>query len=107
MSHPLPQNEIFDGRSFLPQVKGKKGNPRDWVFIHHDPLPGHNKIGRSLSRWIQDKQYQLFDETGHHHFFDFTTDPELLHPIDLRNASDEIKAAHAKLKRAMATMDND
>ena len=104
---PLPQNEIFDGRSFLPQVIGEKGNPRDWVFIHHDPLPGHNKIGRSLSRWIQDKQYQLFDETGHHRFFDYTTDPELLHPIDLKNANDETKAAHAKLKRAIATMQND
>lgn len=105
-SIPLPGDEIFDGRSFLPQVRGERGNPRDWVFIHHDPLPGHKKIGRSISRWIQDKQYQLFDQTGNHDFFDFTTDPELLYPIDLRNATDEAKAAHAKLKRALSKMHN-
>lgn len=104
---PLPKDEIFDGHSFLPQVKGKKGNPREWVFIHHDPLPGHNKKGRSISRWIQDKQYQLFDETGYNDFFEFTTDPELLHPINLRNASDEVKAVHAKLAAALATMHNE
>ncbi len=103
-SIPLPSNEIFDGRSFLPQVQGQTGNPREWVFIHHDPLPGHNKIGRSISRWIQDKRYQLFDETGYHQFFDFTTDPELLNPIDLRLADDHAKAAHAKLKAALANL---
>jgi len=106
-SIPLPKNEIFDGRSFLPQVQGEPGNPREWVFIHHDPLPGHNKIGRSLSRWIQDKQYQLFDETGYNQFFDFTTDPELVNPIDLRSADENAQAAYTKLKAALATMNND
>ena len=102
----LPKDEIFDGHSFVPQIRGEKGNPRDWVFIHHDPLPGHNKKGRSISRWIQDKRFQLFDETGDNHFYDFTTDPELLRPIDLKKADAETRATHAYLKKAMAKMHN-
>ena len=29
----LPENKILDGRSFLPQLKGQKSNPRDWIFM--------------------------------------------------------------------------
>ncbi len=29
---PLPEGEIFDGRSFLPQIRGREGTPREWVF---------------------------------------------------------------------------
>jgi len=27
----------IDGRSFLPQLQGKRGNPRDWVLCHYEP----------------------------------------------------------------------
>ena len=29
----LPANKVIDGHSFLPQVRGQKGSPRDWVFL--------------------------------------------------------------------------
>lgn len=29
----LPENTILDGRSFAPNLFGKKGNPRDWIFM--------------------------------------------------------------------------
>ena len=29
----LPANKVLDGHSFLPQVRGQKGSPRDWVFL--------------------------------------------------------------------------
>lgn len=99
-----PDDEILDGHSFLPQVRGETGNPRDWIFIHHDPLPGHKKEGRSIARWIQDKQYKLFDDTRDHRFYDFTTDPEEQRPIDISRASPEAKAAHAKLKAGLVTL---
>lgn len=100
----LPRDEILDGRSFLPQVRGEIGDPRDWVFIHHDPLPGHKKEGRSIARWIQDKRYKLFDATGDHGFYDFALDPEEQRPIDLATASPEAKIAHAKLKAGLASL---
>jgi len=33
-------DDPIDGRSFLPQLKGKKGNPRDWVLCHYQPYWG-------------------------------------------------------------------
>jgi len=29
----LPSNLVFDGRSFGPQLRGERGNPRQWVFV--------------------------------------------------------------------------
>ena len=29
----LPTNKVLDGKSFVPQLQGKKGNPRDWIFM--------------------------------------------------------------------------
>jgi arylsulfatase A-like enzyme len=28
----LPEDVVFDGTSFLPQLEGKKGNPREWIY---------------------------------------------------------------------------
>jgi arylsulfatase A len=101
----LPHSEAFDGHSFIPQLKGDDGDPRDWIYIHHDPLPGHNKEGRSIACWIQDKRYKLFDETRGDRFYDFTVDPEEQRPIDLATADADAKAAHAKLKASLASLD--
>ena len=29
----LPAGKVIDGRSFVPQLQGKKGQPREWIFI--------------------------------------------------------------------------
>jgi arylsulfatase A len=29
---PLPTDTVIDGRSFLPQLGGEKGSPRDWIY---------------------------------------------------------------------------
>ena len=31
----LPNKFIADGRSFLPQLRGKKGNTREWIFCYY------------------------------------------------------------------------
>ena len=30
---PLPRGVTLDGRSFLPQVRGRGGNAREWVYM--------------------------------------------------------------------------
>ncbi|MFN0121354.1 MAG: sulfatase-like hydrolase/transferase, partial [Blastocatellia bacterium] len=32
-----PSNITIDGRSFLPQLRGRKGNPREWVYSWYSP----------------------------------------------------------------------
>src|SRR5205085_993472 len=34
----VPEKLPQDGRSFLPQLLGKKGNPREWIYSYWMPL---------------------------------------------------------------------
>lgn len=104
-SIPLPEGEIFDGESILPQIQGKKGEHRDWLFIHHDPLPGQGKEGRELASWAFDKRWKLSKQTGN--FYDLVADPEETTPIDVSQAGSEAKAAKEKLQKVIDSMGMD
>ncbi len=51
-----PEDMIIDGRSFLPQLRGQKGDPRDWIFCHYDSRWG----GRKMQRFVRDKRWKLY-----------------------------------------------
>jgi arylsulfatase A len=52
----LPQDIIFDGRSFAPQLRGEKGNPREWIFSYL----AYDRILRDR-RWLLEGDGRLFD----------------------------------------------
>jgi len=52
----LPTKNVLDGRSFLPQLLGKKGNPRDWIFIELG-----NKWYVRDAKWKLNREGELFD----------------------------------------------
>jgi arylsulfatase A-like enzyme len=52
----LGADDPIDGRSFLPQIKAEKGNPRDWVLMHYQPYWG-NKKG---AQYVRDKDFKLY-----------------------------------------------
>jgi arylsulfatase A len=52
----LPINKVIDGRSFLPQLMGKKGNPREWIFIELG-----NKWYVREAKWKLNREGELFD----------------------------------------------
>jgi arylsulfatase A len=55
---PPPEGMIIDGQSFLPQLLGKKGRPRKWIFCHYDP----KWLGRKEAvRFVRDKRWKLYD----------------------------------------------
>ena len=50
-------NESFcTGSSFLPQLGGEKGNPREWIFCHYDPRWGKWK----KRRFVRDQRWKLY-----------------------------------------------
>ncbi len=56
----IPGDMPVDGRSFLPQLRGEKGNPREWVFCHYDP----KWLGRKKAvRFVRDKRWKLYDSS--------------------------------------------
>ena len=95
----LPEDDVFDGVSFLPQLKGETGTPREWIFAHHDPLPGWGKEGYYLKRWAQDKRWKLYD-TGD--LYDVVADELEEHPVV--NGGADAEAARRKLQPVLDRM---
>jgi arylsulfatase A len=52
----LPTKNVIDGRSFLPQLMGKKGTPREWIFIELG-----NKWYVRNANWKLNREGELFD----------------------------------------------
>lgn len=91
----------LDGVSFLPQIKGEKGTPREWVLVHHDPRPGWDKAPYTLVRFARDQRYKLYEEGN---LFDISTDMLEERPLDPASESPEAKGARQKLRAVLDRM---
>jgi arylsulfatase A len=56
---PLPAGVVMDGHSFAPQLLGKKGNPREWIFVE---LGRHWYVREA--NWKLNEKNELFDMSG-------------------------------------------
>lgn len=70
----MPAGHPRDGRSFLAQIRGQEGNPREWIFCHYEPKWG----GRPHRRWVMDKRWKLYDNGDFH---DLVKDPDETSPL--------------------------
>ena len=84
----LPENTIIDGHSMAPQLRGKKGQPRDWIVIQ---LAGQWYVRETA--WKLNQAGQLFD-MSHAPFEE---------PLVARDTKDP--AAVAARKRLQAALD--
>jgi arylsulfatase A len=84
----LPQSVTIDGHSFASQLRGEKGNPREWIFV---------QLGRNW--YVRDDGWKL-DQAGE--LFDMKDAPfvEQLVPADLKDP-----AALAARTRLQAVLD--
>ena len=55
----VPQDRVIDGRSFLPQLKGEKGNPRDWVFGWYSYTGDRDSW---IRRYARNREYKLYHD---------------------------------------------
>ncbi|MBL7153835.1 MAG: sulfatase-like hydrolase/transferase [Phycisphaerae bacterium] len=97
-----PKDVTIDGRSFLPQLRGKKGNPRDWVFCWYQRNPGDQ-----LHRFARDKRWKLYDQTGAERsgkLFDVSADRLEENPVEPGQGGDEADRARAKLQAVLDSM---
>ena len=86
-----PDDYFIDGRSFLPQLKGETGNPRDWIFFHFEPMSG--RVHR-YARFIRDHRWKLYDDGR---LFDLNADPEEEAAFDPADDDDERSEARSRL----------
>jgi arylsulfatase A-like enzyme len=91
---PLPPRVELDGRSFLPQLRGDRGTPREWVFCHYDPDWGNF----SRSRFARDQRWKLYDDGR---LFDVPADPLEERPVESGSEGPEASAARRKLQEVL------
>lgn len=97
----IPAGFVSDGQSFLPQLRGEKGSPREWIYSYYDPRPGWDKDQFSLKIFARDKRYKLYT-TGE--LFDISADPFEKQPLPARNESREAGSARLRLGRVLQKM---
>jgi len=92
----LDKNAKIDGRSFLPQLLGEKGNPREWVFCYSYPNNNY-----PLKIWAREKRYKLYDNGN---LFDVPADTLEKHPIPPGTGSKKAEAARKRLQTVLDSM---
>jgi len=90
----LPDSRPLDGRSFLPQLLGQTGDPREWVYVWYARNGGPK--GREF---VRNQRYKLY-RTGE--FFDVPNDWLEQNPLNTSQLTSEQQAIHAKLQLALA-----
>lgn len=84
----VPTN--VDGVSFLPQLKGEKGTPRDWLYSWYSPRQADNLTVREAAF---DARYKLYRNGN---FFDLRADPDETKPLNVQKLENLDAAAAAK-----------
>jgi len=101
----LPEGPGFcaDGRSFSPQLRGKKGKPRDWVFFHYDRNPevAASNPAYKRARFVRSKEYKLYD-TGE--MYNVKKDPLEQQEISVKQQSKTEKSERTQLQKVLDTM---
>jgi arylsulfatase A-like enzyme len=93
----LSENVSIDGRSFLPQLLGEEGNPRDWIFCHYDPQWGKRK----QKRFARDKRWKLYHNGE---LFDVQVDPLEENPVKSDWGGREAGEARQRLQAVLDSM---
>jgi len=90
----VPAALNIDGKSFLPQLKGQKGNPRDWIYCWYSRV-GNDSTAKVFAR---NQRYKLY-RTGN--FYDIGNDVLEMTPIQDNSLNDETRQVRAMLQKAL------
>jgi arylsulfatase A len=91
----VPADRPVDGHSFLPQVRGEKGSPREWTYCWYAPNQGKKEdVPREFAATARFKLYR----DGK--VYDYAADPEETKPLDAA-ASPEAAAARKQLEAVL------
>lgn len=92
---PVPEG--LDGQSFLPQLRGERGTPREWIHCYYCPRPEKTKP----VRFTRDQRWKLYDDGR---FFDIANDVLEQQPLTKIEPGTPAAAARKKLAAALASM---
>lgn len=87
----LPENLTFDSRSFAPQLRGERGNPREWTYV---------QLG---AQWYARNDGWKLTEKGE--LFDLSDAPFAQKLVAADTQSAEAQAARAQLQAVLDKLD--
>ncbi|QDT39979.1 Arylsulfatase [Gimesia alba] len=93
----LGKNDPIDGRSFLPQLNGQPGQPRDWVLCHYQPYWGRFQG----SQYVRDGQFKLYRDGR---FFNVPQDLKESQNLTTGQASDQGEQIRRMLQQTLSTV---
>ncbi|MFO7724383.1 MAG: sulfatase-like hydrolase/transferase [Oceanipulchritudo sp.] len=76
----------FDGRSFVPQLFGKEGSPREWIYCWYARLKTHDPV--KARQFVRGKRYKLY-RNGE--FYDLRDDVNEATPLTYSDLSGEAR----------------
>lgn len=88
----VPQDRKIDGRSFLPQLKGQKGDPRDWVFCWYER---NGKRDGNVKRFARNQTYKLYHDGR---FYNVPADELEKHELDVEELDTATAEVRTKLR---------
>ncbi len=92
---PVPSG--LDGQSFLPQLRGERGTPREWIHCYYCPRPERTPP----KQFVRDKRWKLYGDGS---FFDVANDVFEKQPLVDDGLEADALAAKGKLQEALASM---
>jgi len=91
---PVPAGLALDGRSFFPQLRGEKGEPREWIYCWYARDGG----AKADKEFTADRRFKLYRDGA---FYDLTGDPDERKPLDASALTGDAAAAHKRLSDAL------
>jgi len=96
---PVPQEMNIDGRSFLPQLKGEKGHPREWIYCWFS-RDGSDAKAKEFAR---NQRYKLY-RTGE--FYDIDNDRLEENPLREKDLDQAAMKVRKMLQNALDQYSN-
>jgi arylsulfatase A len=90
----LPPDLKLDGRSFLPQLRGEQGQPRQWLYAWYNPSGG----ATAKAEFAHDAQFKLYIDGR---FYNVEQDDEEKSPLADAALDARAKEAKARLQSAL------
>jgi len=90
-----PSGLKLDGRTFLPQILGAEGQPRDWIYSWYSP---RQSADMTVREFAFSHRYKLY-RSGE--FFDLSKDADEKQPLTVSSLDGEAAVAAKLLQRAL------
>ncbi|MBT3227647.1 MAG: sulfatase-like hydrolase/transferase [Candidatus Marinimicrobia bacterium] len=119
----ISKDFIVDGVSFVPQLKGKQGHPKEYIFCHFEKgkyavedsgiekkkkknkknkKPKKKKSDKpEFTRWVRDERWKLYNNGN---FYDVITDPDEKSPLPVGDLASTAEVRRKRFGSVLAEM---